>query len=125
MSDTVFMKSEFMREINEHKESFSGSEHMDYIDAYVAKMETEKNNEESSFSVKNIHTVHEKHFLHYPLKILFFIVPKFVIMFDSSRKPNPSNTPSRGTRISQTGQRQLLILKLKLIITARNKVTAR
>ena len=52
MSDTVFMKSEFMREINEHKESFSGSEHRDYIDAYVAKMETEKNNEESSFSGK-------------------------------------------------------------------------
>ena len=51
MSDTVFMKSEFMRQINEHKESFSGNnEHRDYIDAYVAKMETEKNNDGSSFS---------------------------------------------------------------------------
>ena len=81
MSDTVFMKSEFMRQINEHKESFSGSnEHRDYIDAYVAKMEIEKNNDESSFSGKNIHTVQEKHFLHNPLKISFSIVPQFAII---------------------------------------------
>ena len=51
MNDTIFMKSEFMRQINEHKESVSGSnEHRDYIDAYVSKMQKEKDNDKSSFS---------------------------------------------------------------------------
>ena len=64
-----------MRQINEHKGSVTGSnEHRDYIDAYVSKMETEKDNDESSFS-GNKHLQSS----HYALKISFSIVPQFGI----------------------------------------------